>query len=57
MVLTCITAADVNGQGARGAERRGAAVTHQDGQEVDVLLVAVEARPLRAYAGGGVCVG
>lgn len=45
-VLTCVAAADVNGQGARGAERGGSAVNHQDGQEVHVLLVAVEARAL-----------
>lgn len=45
-VLTCVAAADVNGQGARGAERGGSAVNHQDGQEVHVLLMAVEARTL-----------
>lgn len=48
--LTCVTAADVNGQGACGAERGGSAVNHQDGKEVHVLLVAVEARPLRPDA-------
>lgn len=46
-VLTCVTATDVNGQGARGAERGRSVVSHLDGQEVHVLLVAVEARPLR----------
>lgn len=44
--LTCVTAADVNGQSACGAERGGSAVNHQDGQEVHVLLMAVESRPL-----------
>lgn len=48
--LTWVTAAHVNGQRARGAERGGSAVHHQDGQEVHVLLVAVEARALRPDA-------
>lgn len=46
-VLTCVAAADVYGQGACGAERGRPAVNHQDGQEVHVLLVTVEARALR----------
>lgn len=47
----------MDGQRARGAEGRRPAVNHQDGQEVHVLLVAVEARPLRPDAGCVVWVG
>ena len=49
--LTCVAAADVDGQGARGAQGGRPAVHHLDGQEIDILLVAVEARPLGADAG------
>lgn len=42
-LLTCVAAADVDGQRARGAEGRRPAVNHPDGQEVHVLLMAVEA--------------
>lgn len=45
--LTCVAAADMNGQGARGAEGGRPGVHHQDGQEVHVLLMAVKAGPLR----------
>lgn len=41
--LTCVAATDVDGQGACGAEGGGPAVDHQDGQEVHILLMAVEA--------------
>lgn len=55
--LTCVTAADVDGQGTRGAEGGGPAVNHQDRQEVHVLLMAVEARPLGPDASCVVCGG
>lgn len=43
VALTCVTAADMNGQGACGAEGGRPAVNHQDRQEVHILLMAVEA--------------
>lgn len=43
VALTCVTATDVNGQGACGAEGGRPAVNHQDGQEVHILLMAVKA--------------
>lgn len=62
VALTCVAAADMNGQGACGAEGGRPAVNHQDRQEVHILLMAVEACPLGADAscvvyilgGGGV---
>ena len=42
-VVTCVAAAHVDGDGARGAQGGRPAVHHQDGQEVHVLLIAVEA--------------
>ncbi len=41
--LTCVTAANTNGQGACRAEGGRPAVHHQDGQEIHILLVAVKA--------------
>lgn len=41
--LTCVTATDANGQRAGGAEGGRTTVNYQDGQEVHVLLMAIEA--------------
>ena len=64
VALTCVAAADMNGQGSCRAERGRPAVNHQDGQEVHILLVAVKAWPLGPDAscvvwvgGGSVSVG
>lgn len=46
-----VTAAHVDGECARAAEGRRAAVHHQNGQQVHVLLLTVESRPLRPNAG------
>jgi len=56
-VLTCVAAADMNGQGACGAERGRPAVNHQDRQEVHILLMAVKAWPLGPDASCVVWVG
>lgn len=45
-----VTAAHVDGERARAAEGRRAAVHHQNGQQVHVLLLTVESRPLRPNA-------
>lgn len=54
LVVTCVTAADMNGQGACGAEEGGVTVNHQNGKEVNILLVATEAWPLGPDASSSV---
>ena len=57
VALTSVAAADMNGQGARGAESGWPAVNHQDRQEVHILLMAVKAWPLGPDASCVVWVG
>lgn len=57
VALTCVAAADVNGQRACRAEGGRPAVNNQDRQEVHILLMAVKARPLGPDASCVVWVG
>lgn len=57
IALTCVTATDMDGHGACGAEGARPAVNHQDRQEVHILLMAVEAWPLGLDASRVVWVG
>lgn len=57
VALTCVTATDMNGQCACGAEGGRPAVNHQDRQEVHILLMAVKAWPLSPDASCVVWVG
>lgn len=50
VALTCVTATDVDGQGACWAEGGGSTVNHKNRQEVHILFMAVKAWPLGANA-------
>lgn len=55
--LTCVAAADMNGQRACGAEGGRPTVNNQDRQEVHILLTAVKTWPLGPDASCVVWVG